>query len=47
VAQNVAHALTERRPKARYVVGGMRWQILLLSKLSDRLRGWVIEKRFA
>ena len=46
VARAVAHALTARRPKTRYVVGGMRWQILLMSKLPDRLRDWVIEKRF-
>jgi hypothetical protein len=42
----VVHALTARRPKTRYVVGGMRWQFLLLSKLPDRLRDWVIAKRF-
>jgi NAD(P)-dependent dehydrogenase (short-subunit alcohol dehydrogenase family) len=46
VARAVAHALTARRPKTRYVVGGMRWQFLLLSKLPDRLRDWVIAKRF-
>jgi NAD(P)-dependent dehydrogenase (short-subunit alcohol dehydrogenase family) len=47
VARAVAHALTARRPKTRYVVGGMRWRMLLLSKLPDRLRDWVIENRFA
>jgi NAD(P)-dependent dehydrogenase (short-subunit alcohol dehydrogenase family) len=47
VARAVAHALTARRPKTRYVVGGMRWQFLLLSKLPDRLRDWVIAKRFS
>jgi NAD(P)-dependent dehydrogenase (short-subunit alcohol dehydrogenase family) len=46
VARAVVHALTARRPKTRYVVGGMRWQFLLLSKLPDRLRDWVIAKRF-
>jgi NAD(P)-dependent dehydrogenase (short-subunit alcohol dehydrogenase family) len=46
VARAVAHALTARRPKTRYVIGGMRWQFLLLSKLPDRLRDWVIAKRF-
>jgi NAD(P)-dependent dehydrogenase (short-subunit alcohol dehydrogenase family) len=46
VARAVAHALTARRPKTRYVVGGMRWQFLLLSKLPDRLRDWVIAKQF-
>jgi NAD(P)-dependent dehydrogenase (short-subunit alcohol dehydrogenase family) len=46
VARAVAHALTARRPKTRYVVGGMRWQFLLLSKLPDRLRDWVIAARF-
>jgi NAD(P)-dependent dehydrogenase (short-subunit alcohol dehydrogenase family) len=44
VARAVAHALTARRPKTRYVVGGMRWQFWMLSKLPDRLRDWVIEK---
>jgi NAD(P)-dependent dehydrogenase (short-subunit alcohol dehydrogenase family) len=46
VARAVAHALTARRPKTRYVVGGMRWQFLLLTKLPDRLRDWVIAKQF-
>jgi NAD(P)-dependent dehydrogenase (short-subunit alcohol dehydrogenase family) len=46
VARAVAHALTARKPKTRYVVGGMRWQFLLLSKLPDRLRDWVIAKQF-
>jgi NAD(P)-dependent dehydrogenase (short-subunit alcohol dehydrogenase family) len=46
VAQAVIHALTARRPKTRYVIGGMRWQFLLLSKLPDRLRDWVIARRF-
>jgi len=46
VARAVAHALTARRPKTRYVVGGMRWRFSLLSKLPDRLRDWVIEKSF-
>jgi NAD(P)-dependent dehydrogenase (short-subunit alcohol dehydrogenase family) len=46
VARAVAHALTALRPKTRYVVGGMRWQFLLLSKLPDRLRDWVIAKQF-
>jgi NAD(P)-dependent dehydrogenase (short-subunit alcohol dehydrogenase family) len=47
VARAVAHALTARRPRTRYVVGGMRWRMLLLSKLPDRLRDWVIEKSFS
>ena len=47
VARAVAHALTARRPKTRYVVGGMRWQFLLLSKLPDRLRDWVTSRMFA
>jgi NAD(P)-dependent dehydrogenase (short-subunit alcohol dehydrogenase family) len=46
VARAVAHALTARRPKTRYLVGGMRWRFLLLSKLPDRLRDWVIAKSF-
>ncbi len=46
VARAIAHALTARRPKTRYVVGGMRWRFLLLSKLPDRLRDWVIAKGF-
>ncbi len=46
VARAVTHALTARRPKTRYVVGGMRWQFFLLSKLPDRVRDWAIAKRF-
>jgi len=46
VARAVAHALTAWRPKTRYVVGGMRWQFLLLSKLPDRLRDWVASRMF-
>jgi NAD(P)-dependent dehydrogenase (short-subunit alcohol dehydrogenase family) len=46
VARAVAHALTARRPKTRYIVGGMRWRFWMLSKLPDRLRDWVIEKSF-
>jgi NAD(P)-dependent dehydrogenase (short-subunit alcohol dehydrogenase family) len=46
VARAVAHALTARRPKTRYVVGAMRWQFLLLSKLPDRMRDWVATKLF-
>lgn len=46
VARAVTHALTARRPKTRYVVGGLRWQFWLLSKLPDRLRDWVVAKRF-
>ncbi len=42
VARAVAHALTARRPKTRYVVGGRRRSLLLMSKLPDRLRDWVI-----
>jgi NAD(P)-dependent dehydrogenase (short-subunit alcohol dehydrogenase family) len=47
VARAVAHALTARRPKARYIVGGMHRQFWLLSKLPDWLRDWVIAKSFA
>jgi NAD(P)-dependent dehydrogenase (short-subunit alcohol dehydrogenase family) len=47
VARAVAHALTARRPKTRYTVGAMRWRFLLLAKLPDRLRDWVVAKVFA
>lgn len=47
VARAVAHALTARRPKTRYIVGGMRWRFWMLTKLPDRVRDWVIEKSFA
>jgi len=47
VARAVAHALTARRPKTRYAVGAMRWQFLLLSKLPDRLRDWVVARGFS
>jgi NAD(P)-dependent dehydrogenase (short-subunit alcohol dehydrogenase family) len=47
VARAVAHALTARRPKTRYVVGGMCWRFWLLSKLPDGLRDWVVAKSFA
>jgi NAD(P)-dependent dehydrogenase (short-subunit alcohol dehydrogenase family) len=42
VARAVAHALVARRPKTRYVVGGRRRILLLISKLPDRLRDWAI-----
>jgi len=47
VARAVAHALMSRRPKPRYVVGGMRWRFVLMSKLPDRLRDWVISNMFS
>ena len=47
VALAVAHVLTARRPKTRYAVGAMRWRFILLSKLPDRLRDWVVAKVFA
>lgn len=47
VARAVAHALTARRAKTRYVVGGMCWQFWLLSKLPDRLRDWVVARNFS
>ncbi len=43
VARAVAHALTSRRPRTRYVVGrGARLKILLWRVLPDRLRDWLI-----
>lgn len=44
VARAVAHALTARRPKTRYVVGGRRRTLLLVSRLPDRLRDWALLK---
>jgi NAD(P)-dependent dehydrogenase (short-subunit alcohol dehydrogenase family) len=44
VARAVVHALTARRPKTRYVVGGRRRTLLLISKLPDRLRDWALLK---
>lgn len=45
VADLVAHALTARRPKTRYLVGkGARLQTAILPKLPDRLRDWVFAR---
>lgn len=44
VARAVAHALTARRPRTRYVVGGRRRILWLISKLPDRLRDWALLK---
>lgn len=45
VAEAVAHALTARRPRTRYVVGGGKWGLLLLTQLPDRLRDWFVARR--
>ena len=45
VAQVVAHALTAKRPKTRYLVGRGVWLALLFAKfIPDRLRDWLITR---
>ena len=45
VARAVAHALTARRPKTRYLVGRGLWLAVLLAKFApDRLRDWLITR---
>ena len=45
VAQVVAHALTARRPKTRYLVGRGLWFAVLFAKfVPDRLRDWLITR---
>jgi NAD(P)-dependent dehydrogenase (short-subunit alcohol dehydrogenase family) len=45
VAQTVAHALTARRPKTRYLVGRGLWLAVLFTKfIPDRLRDWLITR---
>lgn len=45
VARVVAHALTARRPRTRYLVGRDAKVRLLLEKLPDRLRDRLIASR--
>jgi short-subunit dehydrogenase len=48
VARVVAHALTTRRPRARYAVGwDARVEILLARFAPDRLRDWLIVSQLA
>lgn len=42
VAKAVAHAMTARRPKTRYVVGADAWFWLLLNLLPERWRDRLI-----
>ena len=42
VAKVVAHALTARRAKPRYVVGGDKWRFLFFASLPDRIRDWLL-----
>jgi NAD(P)-dependent dehydrogenase (short-subunit alcohol dehydrogenase family) len=45
VARVVAHALTAKRPKTRYLVGHGLWLVILLTKFfPDRLRDWLITR---
>jgi NAD(P)-dependent dehydrogenase (short-subunit alcohol dehydrogenase family) len=45
VAHVVAHALTARRPKTRYLVGRGLWFAVLFAKfVPDRLRDWLITR---
>ncbi len=45
VAQIVAHALTARRPRTRYLVGQDAKALALLALLPDRIRDWTIARR--
>lgn len=46
VAHVVAHALTARRPKTRYLVGRGLWLAVLFAKfIPDRLRDWLITRQ--
>lgn len=45
VAKAVAHALTSRRPKTRYIVGAEGKIYLLLKHLPDHLRDWLIRSQ--
>jgi NAD(P)-dependent dehydrogenase (short-subunit alcohol dehydrogenase family) len=45
VAQIVAHALTARRPRTRYLVGQDAKVLALLALLPDRIRDWTIARR--
>ncbi len=45
VAQVVVRALTAARPKTRYVVGANARLGVMLSRLPDRVRDWVLLNR--
>jgi NAD(P)-dependent dehydrogenase (short-subunit alcohol dehydrogenase family) len=47
VADKVVHALTARRPRARYLVGAGAWQLKILERLPTRLRDWLIWREIA
>lgn len=47
VVEKVVHALTARRPKARYPVGSGARQLSLLEKLPTRLRDWLVWREIA
>jgi NAD(P)-dependent dehydrogenase (short-subunit alcohol dehydrogenase family) len=42
VADIVAHALIVKRPRGRYLVGKRIWILWLLSKMSARIRDWIL-----
>jgi NAD(P)-dependent dehydrogenase (short-subunit alcohol dehydrogenase family) len=45
VVKAVVHAMTARRPKAHYYLGGQVWMSFhLLRILPDRLRDWIVQK---
>ena len=45
IADGIAHALTAKRPKTRYLIGPWaRTQMLMVGWMPDRLRDWVLTK---
>jgi hypothetical protein len=46
VASIVAHALVVKRPRSRYLVGKRIWMLLLLSRLPDGIRDWILLRNF-
>lgn len=45
VAQAVLHALTAEKPKTRYLIGKDARKLVMLGRLPDRLRDWIIARR--
>jgi NAD(P)-dependent dehydrogenase (short-subunit alcohol dehydrogenase family) len=45
VARAVVHAFTARRPRARYVMGGLGWQQKVLAMLPTRLRDRLLARQ--